>query len=146
MRRLACGVVLAWICAVALPATAFAQASGIAGVVRDTSGAVMPGVTVEASSPALIERVRSVTTDTQGQFKIVDQFFDVGIASIVSLLTTCRLSTFWVSTMGLAPVTVTVSSSAPTRRSALTVAVKVAGSSIPSRLIVENPGRVKVTM
>ena len=72
MRRLACGVVLAWICAVALPATAFAQASGIAGVVKDSSGAVMPGVTVEASSPALIERVRSVTTDTQGQFKIVD--------------------------------------------------------------------------
>jgi hypothetical protein len=57
---------------VALPATAFAQASGIAGVVKDSSGAVMPGVTVEASSPALIERVRSVTTDTQGQFKIVD--------------------------------------------------------------------------
>ena len=72
MRRLACGVLLAWICAVALPATAFAQASGIAGVVKDSSGAVMPGVTVEASSPALIERVRSVTTDTQGQFKIVD--------------------------------------------------------------------------
>ena len=72
MRRLASGVVLAWICAVVLPATAFAQASGIAGVVRDTSGAVMPGVTVEASSPALIERVRTVTTDTQGQYKIVD--------------------------------------------------------------------------
>jgi hypothetical protein len=72
MRRLASGVVLAWICAVVLPATAFAQASGIAGVVRDTSGAVMPGVTVEASSPALIERVRTATTDTQGQYKIVD--------------------------------------------------------------------------
>ena len=41
-------------------------------MVRDTSGAVMPGVTVEASSPALIEKVRSVTTDTQGQYKIVD--------------------------------------------------------------------------
>ncbi len=77
---------------------------------------------------------------------IVDQFFDVGIASIVSLLTTCRLSTFWVSTMGLAPETVTVSSSAPTRRSALTVAVNVAGSSIPSRLTVENPGSVNVTV
>ncbi len=72
MRRLASGVVLAWVCAVVLPATAFAQASGIAGVVRDTTGAVMPGVVVEASSPALIERVRSVTTDTQGQYKIVD--------------------------------------------------------------------------
>ena len=72
MRRLANGLVLAWICAVVLPATAFAQASGIAGVVKDTSGAVMPGVTVEASSPALIERVRTVTTDSQGQYKIVD--------------------------------------------------------------------------
>jgi hypothetical protein len=72
MRRLAIGVVSAWVCAVVLPATAFAQASGIAGVVKDTTGAVMPGVVVEASSPALIERVRSVTTDSQGQYKIVD--------------------------------------------------------------------------
>jgi hypothetical protein len=50
---------------------AFAQAS-ITGVVRDTSGAVLPGVTVEASSPALIEKVRSVVTDGSGQFRIVD--------------------------------------------------------------------------
>ena len=54
------------------PSAVFAQATGIAGVVRDTSGAVMPGVTVEASSPALIERVRTVATDAQGQYKIVD--------------------------------------------------------------------------
>ncbi|PYQ95002.1 MAG: hypothetical protein DMF96_23925 [Acidobacteria bacterium] len=46
--------------------------SGIAGVVRDATGAVLPGVTVEASSPALIERVRTATTDGQGQYKIVD--------------------------------------------------------------------------
>src|SRR3989442_13224840 len=39
--------------------------SGIAGVVKDTSGAVMPGVTVEASSPALIEKVRTAVTDSQ---------------------------------------------------------------------------------
>src|SRR4029453_8530262 len=56
---------------VALPALSFAQGS-IAGVVRDTSGAVLPGVTVEASSPALIEKTRSVVTDAQGQYKIVD--------------------------------------------------------------------------
>ena len=57
-----------------LPATAWAQADSgnIAGVVRDTSGAVMPGVTVEASSPALIEKVRSVITDSQGLYRIVD--------------------------------------------------------------------------
>ncbi len=54
-----------------LPATARAQ-SAIAGVVKDTSGAVLPGVSVEASSAALIEMVRSVTTDGQGQYKIVD--------------------------------------------------------------------------
>ena len=54
-----------------VPAGAYAQAS-IAGVVKDTSGAVLPGVTVEAASPALIERVRSVVTDGSGQFKVVD--------------------------------------------------------------------------
>jgi Carboxypeptidase regulatory-like domain len=52
--------------------TSFAQATGIAGVVKDTSGAVLPGVTVEAASDALIERVRTATTDSQGQYKIVD--------------------------------------------------------------------------
>ena len=39
---------------------------------RDSSGAVLPGVTVEASSPALIEKTRSVVTDGTGQYKIVD--------------------------------------------------------------------------
>ncbi len=53
------------------PAAAWAQGS-IAGVVRDTSGAVLPGVTVEASSPALIEKTRSVITDGTGQYKIID--------------------------------------------------------------------------
>ena len=54
--------------------------------------------------------------------------------------------TFWMSTIGLAPVTVTVSSTAPTRSSALTVAVKPTVSSMPSRRTVENPGSVKVTV
>src|SRR5256885_6976639 len=54
-----------------LPAAAWAQAS-IGGVVKDASGAVLPGVTVEASSPVLIEKVRSVTTDGTGQYKIID--------------------------------------------------------------------------
>ncbi len=49
-----------------------ARAQSFAGVVKDTSGAVLPGVTVEASSPALIEKVRSVVTDNTGQYKIVD--------------------------------------------------------------------------
>jgi hypothetical protein len=58
-----------------LPAATWAQtqlSGSIAGVVKDTSGAVMPGVTVEAASPALIEKVRSVVSDAQGQYKIVD--------------------------------------------------------------------------
>ena len=45
---------------------------GIAGVVRDSSGAVLPGVTVEAASPVLIEKVRSVVTDSDGRYNIVD--------------------------------------------------------------------------
>jgi hypothetical protein len=53
-----------------LPALAFAQAS-IAGSARDSSGAALPGVTVEASSPALIERVRTTVTDDRGLFRIV---------------------------------------------------------------------------
>ena len=54
-----------------LPATAFAQAS-LAGTVRDASGGVLPGVTVEAASPALIEKVRAAVTDDSGQYRIVD--------------------------------------------------------------------------
>jgi hypothetical protein len=48
------------------------QSGSIAGVVRDSSGAVLPGVTVEATSPALIEKARSVVTDGQGRYAIVD--------------------------------------------------------------------------
>ena len=54
-----------------IPAAALAQAS-ITGVVRDSSGAVLPGVTVEASSGALIEKVRTAVTDGTGQYRIID--------------------------------------------------------------------------
>jgi hypothetical protein len=53
------------------PAAAFAQAT-LTGSVRDTSGAVLPGVTVEAASPALIEKARIAVTDGTGLFRIVD--------------------------------------------------------------------------
>jgi hypothetical protein len=53
-----------------LPAVAGAQS--VAGTVRDTSGGVLPGVTVEAASPALIERSRSAVTDGNGQYQIID--------------------------------------------------------------------------
>jgi hypothetical protein len=59
------------LCASATRASA-QGAGGIAGVVKDSSGAVMPGVTVEASSPALIEKLRSVVSDAEGQYKIID--------------------------------------------------------------------------
>jgi hypothetical protein len=58
------------IAACLIPVVASAQGS-IAGVVTDTSGAVLPGVTVEVASPALIEKVRSAVTDGTGQYQIV---------------------------------------------------------------------------
>src|SRR5215831_11413288 len=72
MRRFVrlCGVAL--LASVLSPVNALAQATGIAGVVKDTSGAVLPGVTVEVASPVLIERVRTATSDAQGQYKILD--------------------------------------------------------------------------
>jgi hypothetical protein len=54
-----------------LPAVALAQAS-ITGVVRDSSGAVLPGVTVEASSPSIIEKVRTAVTDGSGTYRITE--------------------------------------------------------------------------
>src|SRR5215217_1975198 len=54
-----------------IPSLAHAQAT-LAGTVVDASGAVLPGVTVEASSPVLIEKVRTATTDGSGQYRIVD--------------------------------------------------------------------------
>ena len=65
----ALGVVSLW--CLLVPALSFAQ-SGIAGVARDTSGAVLPGVTVEVSSPVLIEQVRSAVTDGSGAYRILD--------------------------------------------------------------------------
>ena len=58
-------------CLAFLPAAADAQ-SAFSGVVKDPSGAVLPGVTIEVSSPVLIERTRSVITDGAGRYTIVD--------------------------------------------------------------------------
>src|SRR5712691_121291 len=69
MRRFHLAVALVFLLFVPLAASA---QSSLAGVAKDTSGAVLPGVTVEAASSALIEKVRSVTTDASGQYKIVD--------------------------------------------------------------------------
>ena len=62
------------LCAIVLPARAFGQGAtqaSIAGTVTDGSGAVLPGVTVEAASPALIEKVRTAVTDSAGQYRIL---------------------------------------------------------------------------
>ena len=69
MRAVMKMAVLAWI--VLLPTAASAQAV-ITGIVRDSSGAILPGVTVEATSPALIEKVRSAVSDGSGLYRIED--------------------------------------------------------------------------
>src|SRR5262245_22576372 len=66
--------VMLW-CFALLPSMVNAQTAltgAIAGTVRDATGAVLPGVTGEAASPALIEKVRSVVTDTEGLYRVVD--------------------------------------------------------------------------
>src|SRR5437899_12570940 len=57
--------------AVMISSTVYAQAS-ITGVIKDPSGAVLPGVTVDAASPALIEKVRTVVSDGTGQYRVED--------------------------------------------------------------------------
>ena len=54
-----------------VPSMALAQ-SEIAGVVKDATGGVLPGVTVEASSAALIEKVRTAVTDGAGLYRLTD--------------------------------------------------------------------------
>jgi hypothetical protein len=69
--RASAKVLLLLVVFVALPAAASAQAV-IAGTVKDPSGGVLPGVVVEAASPALIEKVRSAVTDGTGQYRVED--------------------------------------------------------------------------
>ena len=71
IRAKAAWIGLLMMCALLYASHASAQSS-IVGVVRDTSGGVLPGVTVELTSPVLIERTRSVISDDQGQFRLVD--------------------------------------------------------------------------
>ncbi len=75
MRRFA-KLFAAFTAALLVPAFVYAQAAQgqLTGVVKDTSGAVLPGVTVEASSPVLIEKTRTVVTDGTGQYRFVGLF------------------------------------------------------------------------
>jgi hypothetical protein len=65
-------VTKALFCAAVVLIPALAQAQELSGTVRDASGAVLPGVTVEAASPALIEKVRTTVTDSSGQYRLTD--------------------------------------------------------------------------
>src|SRR4026208_79716 len=62
---------LVLVCLIGGHSVAWAQAT-IAGAVRDSSGAVLPGVTVEAASPVLIEKVRAAVSDGNGRYRIED--------------------------------------------------------------------------
>lgn len=72
-RTAAGAVLVASLTVTAAPAAAQGtSAAAISGVVKDASGGVMPGVTVEAASPALIEKVRTTVTDDKGQYRIIE--------------------------------------------------------------------------
>ena len=72
-ERMRSAILLAALVSALLPGIAVGQGDlgTIAGVVKDSTGGVLPGVTVEVSSPVLIERTRSAVTDGQGQYKIL---------------------------------------------------------------------------
>ena len=93
-----------------IPGVALAQVGSVAGIVRDGSGAVMPGVTVEVTSPALIEKVRSTTTDNSGRYQIAA--LPVGTYSITFALTgfsTVKRDDIVISSDFTAPVNATLS-------------------------------------
>src|ERR1700674_4768852 len=71
MRRLPFALVVLGAVILLVPGIAMAQAT-ISGLVQDSTGAVLPGVTVEAKSPALIEQSRTAVTDGSGRYTIVD--------------------------------------------------------------------------
>src|SRR4051812_44147516 len=111
-------------CVVLCPALARAQSS-VAGTVRDASGAVLPGVTVEVTSPALIEKARTTTTDGSGQYRITDLPPGTYVLTFsLSGFTTVKREALPISGSGVVPVnadlrvgnlseTITVSGEAP---------------------------------
>jgi hypothetical protein len=121
-NRMRLGVlwVFAWL---ALPAVANAQ-SAITGVVRDTSGAAMPGVTVEAASPVLIEKVKTTVTDGNGGYRITD--LRPGLYSVTFTLT--GFSTFRRDAVEL-PTDFTATINAELKVGALEETITVTGES-----------------
>src|SRR5262245_856808 len=97
------------IAAILLPVSVLAQDGQIAGTVRDTSAGVMPGVTVEATSSALIEKVRTTTTDANGHYRLTN--LPVGTYVVTFTLggfTTQRFDNIAISSGFTAPVNVTM--------------------------------------
>src|SRR6478736_3721454 len=121
----------------ALSASTASAQSIIAGVARDTSGAVLPGVTVEASSDVLIEKSRSVTTDGDGRYSIVD--LRPGTYEVVFTLP--GFSTFKRSEV-IVPSNVTVPINAEMKVGSLEETVTVSGQS--PVVDVQNTSRVQV--
>src|SRR5262249_39085602 len=85
MRTLASRVVVGFAWLALWPVAVSAQTSAITGTVKDASGAVLPGVTVEVSSPALIEQSRTATSDGSGQYKVIE--LRPGVYSVTFTLT-----------------------------------------------------------
>ena len=122
-RALARSVV--FLCLAFVPAAAYAQAS-FSGIVKDTSGAVLPGVNVEASSPVLIEKSRSAVTDGEGRYIIQDlrpgtyrvaftlPGFKTVVRDAVELLGTSVVTVNADMAIGTVEETITVSGATPT--------------------------------
>src|SRR5688572_11292226 len=125
MKRALARSVVSFLCLAFLPAAAYAQAS-FSGIVKDTSGAVLPGVTVEASSPVLIEKSRSAVTDGEGRYIIQDlrpgsyrvaftlPGFKTVVRDNVELLGTSVVSVNADMAIGTVEETITVSGATPT--------------------------------
>ena len=120
-RRLVHAIGLALVLFLA-PSIAFAQ-SAITGLVRDTSGAVMPGVTVEVASPVLIEKVRSAISDDQGRYQIID--LRPGVYSVT--FTLAGFNTYKQEALEL-PASFTATVNAEMRVGALEESVTVTGA------------------
>ena len=127
VRESIVAVALGVVVCVLLPTAALAQAttaSGVAGVVRDASGAVLPGATVEAASPVLIERVRAVVTDGEGRYNITD----LRPGTYVVTFTLAGFSTFVREGIVL-PAGFTATVNADMRLGALEETIRVTGES-----------------
>ena len=123
VRRGFTAVLVAGVLALVCPSRALAQ-SAITGLVKDGTGAVIPGVTVEASSEALIERVRSAVSDPQGRFAIVD--LRPGIYKVT--FTIAGFTTFVATAIEL-PSNFTATVNAEMKLGAVEESVTVAGQS-----------------